>query len=210
MKTFISTLMALMLASMLAMPVHAGGNTQATTVAKTFTLTLHGSVPADQVFYVRYMTQQELEAGGGPKVIQICGDVPASGANRVDRVISNQACVGNGASYTAQVELPQVSRLAHQYFTVRASDPQGTYRVVASNFQGERPDGPEDFETLTGNTTTSAEYRLGSTPPVPSQMPDTGARGMGSARLPLVAGAAILLLLGAGGYASRKGRQAQA
>ncbi len=107
------------------------------------------------------------------------------------------------------MELPQGSRLAHQYFTVRASDPQGTYRVVASNFEGERPDEPEDFETLTGSTTTSAEYRLGSTPPVPSQMPDTGARGMGSTRLPLVAGAAILLLLGAGGYAARKRRQAQ-
>jgi hypothetical protein len=117
-----SAFIALILA-LLALPAFAARYEQASTVTKTFTLTLHGNVPADQVFELRYITQAEIESSANPKVIRFCG---GGGGPSVDLVISAAACAGNGTVYTAEVQLPYGSKLAYQYFTLPSGEVIGT------------------------------------------------------------------------------------
>jgi hypothetical protein len=204
MHTLRSVVIALILA-LLALPVFAARYEQSSTLTKTFTLTLHGNVPADRVFELRYITQAEIESGANPKVIRFCGGVDGP---RVDLVISAAACAGNGTVYTAEVQLPYGSNLAYQYFTLLATDPQGTFEIFATNFQGQRPEGSEDFETLTGNVTNTASYDANRQ--APGQMPDTGASSSistGRSIAWIVVGISLLLV---SGYALRKRRQLQA
>ncbi len=199
MRILHSALIAL-IGALLALPAFAATRQQAATVTKTFTLTVQGRVPADRVFELRYLTQAALTAGGGPHVIHFCGP---QGDQPTDQQVSTAACAGNGAVYTVAVALPQGSRLAYQYFTLLARDPQGTFEVFAASFQGQQPDGPEDFEPVTARSPTSAIYGAGA---APAQLPTAGARasiGLGQARGWIAVSLGLLLL---GGYAWQSGR----
>lgn len=204
MKAITSTIAALMLALLLVAPALAAGE-QGDTVTKTFELTLHGDVPPDRVFEVKYLTQEEGSSGAKPKAIQFCGSVQDPGAVQI---ISRETCVGNGTVYTAEVEFQRGTRLAFQYFTLLASDPVGTDETFFSSIQGPgAPGGPEDFETLDDDMVTSAWYRSGgaSGSGQMPEMPDTGAGGMAGSGLPLY-GSVALLPLAATWYTIRRRR----
>ena len=69
MRTLSSTVTALALALLLAVPVFAGG-AQGDTVTKTLELTLHGQVPRDRVFGAFYYVSPETHPAG---LVQFCG-----------------------------------------------------------------------------------------------------------------------------------------
>ncbi len=204
MKTLASALMALTLALILAGPALAGGD-QNDTVTKTFELALYGDVPAERVFEVKYLTEDEARAGADPKAIQFCGGVQDPGASRI---ISMEACTGDGTVYTAELEFKRGTKLAFMYFTLLASDPVGTEEVFFSSIKGPgAPGGSEDFETLDRDVVNSAKYRVGDADgnQQAPEMPDTGAGGMASAGVPAYSGIS-LLLLAASGYVLRRRR----
>lgn len=203
MKTLASILAAAAFMLVLAAPALAQGGTtqQSDTVTKTFKLTLYGNVPAERVFEVKYLTEDEAKAGADPKAIQFCGGVQDPGASRI---ISREACTGNGTVYTADVEFKRGTKVGFMYFTLLASNPGGTEEVFFSSIKGPgAPGGPEDFETLTRDVVNSAKYHVGGqqTP----RMPDTGAGGMATAAVPGYSGMSALLLAAAG-YALRRRR----
>ncbi len=203
MKTLASILLALTLALVLTIPALAGGE-QDDMVTKTFKLTLHGDVPAERVFEVKYLTEEQARSGANPTAIQFCGSVQDPGAVRI---ISREACVGNGTIYTAELEFPRGTRLAYMYFTLLASDPVGTDETFFSSIKGPgEPGGPEDFETLDEDMVNFASYQSrtadgdGQAP----EMPDTGAGAMAGTNLPIYAGMALFSLVAAVGYGVRR------
>ncbi len=203
-------LMALVLALALAAPALAGGDGQDDTVTKTFELTLYGDVPADQVFELGYVTREMVESPGEAAIptIQFCGSVQDPSAAQI---ISRQACEGNGTVYTAEVEFPSDTEVAYRYFTLRPSDVRGTSDEFFKSYDGERPDGPEDYETLNADITSSAWYRFGPAgdEQLPGRMPGTGAGGAAGSTLRALPLAAAGSVLAAALYASRRNRQTQ-
>ncbi len=209
MKILRSILISVALGLVLVVPALAdtgqGGDTQQDTVTKTFKLTLNGNVPEDQVFEVTYGIREEIEQGLKLSTIQFCG--PGPDPENSPRV-SEEACKGNGTVYTPTVEFPRGSQIAFRYFTLRPGDVEGTFVEFHKSYDGEMPDGPEDYETLTSDVTNSAWYSFGGDQQAPSQMPATGsggaARGSG---LPMAAVSLIFPILLAGGYTLRRRNQ---
>jgi hypothetical protein len=205
MKTLASSLMALTLALLLAMPAHAGGDEQDGTVTKTFELTLYGNVPADQLFAVGYATRAQFVDGAFPDpvpYILFCGTL-AEGDDRPALVVTEGTCTGGtGTTYSADVELDQGAELA--YFFVRASNTAPNLFDAFLTTPINEELNPTAYETLTDDATNTAYYRYGTADEPMPEMPATGAGGMAGSHLPLARVAATLSLLGAGAYTTRR------
>ncbi len=248
MKALRATLAALLVMAMLAFPAFAqdgktgAGDDQQVpdnqqsgggkgTVTKTFELTLNGTVPEDRAFAAFYGTRDEFEGlfesqDEGPPFafILFCGQ--PEDAEFADTVVSDEDCVGDGNTYSAEVELPQGTELFFSYAAAVETDIETAeffHGNATSLFQtGELTDEPEVLNTDFTNT---AWYTFGKdtgagdeqeTPDnqqedtqddaqddqqgeMPEELPDTGAGGLAGG-LPLGTAAAAASLLAASGY----------
>ncbi len=205
MKTLASSLMALTLALLLAMPAHAGGDERDDTVTKTFELTLYGDVPADQLFAVGYATRAQLVDGAFPDpvpYILFCGTL-SEGDDQPAQVVTEGSCTGGeGTTYRADVELEEGDELA--YFFARASntDPNLFDIFFATPINEELK--PTAYETLSDDATNAAYYRYGTAGEAMPEMPATGAGGMAGGQFPLAGVAGTFGLLAAGAYTARR------
>ncbi len=178
MKPSASTLTAILLALVLAIPAFAGG--QEDSVTKTFGLTLHGDVPPDQQFTAVYFTQEnERPSPENPHpLVQFCGpelQIPEEvEVVELAKRVSEDACEGHGTVYEFEVELPRGAKLFFAYDRTSATDPDEFETFYRSGDGGEEL-GPEDFEMLNADTTNSAYYRYAGTQS--PGMPNTGAGG---------------------------------
>ncbi len=189
MKTTVSTLTALVLALLLAVPALAGGDEQADLVTKTFTLTLDGEVPQDRVFGAFYYVSPDTHPAG---LIQFCGP-PVEGGEPPSQVVSATGCRGAGTVYTASVAFERGSGIFVEFVTLSVDDPQNTLEIFAES------------ELLEPATTVAARYRFGAhnAPPLPG-MPATGAGGTASTHPTPGRLAAVLSLLALGACALRR------
>lgn len=209
MKTTASTLMALTLALILAVPVFAGGG-QEDMVTKTFTLTLHGDVPADEGFIAGYVEEGQNPDTEGHFVV-LCADldrIPKEEREGIpsEDIISDQPCAGHGNVYSFERKFERGTGLAFFFARVSVTD-EDFFEIFSTSLKGDleldEDPGPEDFETLNSDTTNTAWFRFsggGDDQQMP-EMPSTGAGGMAGGSLPLGNVAAALALLAAGGYA---------
>jgi hypothetical protein len=157
------------------------------TVTKTFKLTLNGTVPKNESFYVQYASDQT-----GLNRIAFCGD-PEVFADA-------EPCVGGGAVYTTTAEIPRGATINFQFVRGTGNDTNAG-RQDELFFKG--------TETLTADRTNSAYYAFAGAGDdqqgddtedgrVPDEMPRTGAGGLSGAVVPAGALAAAVTLLGAG------------
>lgn len=185
MKAIRPLLLALALALTFAVPAFAQGGTQQGStqqsgmVTKTFKLTIYGTPPADQAFGLGYATAEQLAAADPSHpdlpVIFWCapGAVPSGTAK-----VSDEPCKGNGTVYSTTLRFPRGTKLLFRYFAVKPSNPDGTLSVFFKSYDGEFPNGPEDYEVLSADGANSAWYSFGQTnQQTPSRMPATGAGG---------------------------------
>ncbi len=221
MKTLTSTLMALALALLAAVPALAGSE-QGDTVTKTFELTLHGDVPEDATFSVFYLSldmpvdQALEELSQNPekyfpsqqRVIQFCG--PRLDVGLPTQQVSGEACKGGGTVYTYDVKFPRDSTLYFAYERSPADTPEGHEAFFGSDDGDGQPEA-EDFEALEGDRTNSAWFRYDATGDDQQEMPempDTGSGGLaGASAPPTHAAAAGLSVLATGCYALARSRR---
>ena len=173
MKTLVSTLTALVLALVLAVPVLAAGDEQEDMVTKMFRLTLYGDVPKDRVFGAFYYVSPETHPAG---LIHFCGPAVAGG-EPPSQVVSAEECQGGATVYTASVEFQRGTGIFVEFVTLSVSEPQNTLEIFAECPKLEDSESPE-YEVIETDTTTSAWYSFGAdngqqTP----EMPTTGAGG---------------------------------
>jgi len=195
MRTLASTVTALILALLLAVPVFAGGK-QSDTVTQTLELTLHGRVPQDRVFGAFYYVSPDTHPAG---LVQFCGPHVAGGAPP-SQVVSKAACVGNGTVYRAEVVFARGTGVFVEFVTLSVSDPQNTLKIFAEFPEQEKPESLK-YETLNADVTTSARYSFEAVHgQQSSRLPATGSGGIGHAALSLSGIAVGLSLLAAGAY----------
>ena len=195
MRTIASTVTALALVLLLAVPVFAGG-AQSDTVTKTLELTLHGQVPQDRVFGAFYYVSPETHPAG---LVQFCGP-HVEGGVPPSQVVSRAACAGNGTVYRAEVVFKRGTGVFVEFVTLSVRDPQNTLETFAEVPELEKPESVE-YETLDADVTTSARYSFEARDgQQASRLPATGSGGIGHAALPLSAIALGLSLLAVGGY----------
>ena len=202
MRTGASTGTALALALLLALPVLAAG-AQGDTVTKTLELTLHGSVPRDRAFGAFYYVSPETHPAG---LVQFCGP-QVQGGEPPSQVVSEEACVGTGSVYTAELEFKPGTGVFVEFVTLSVDDPQNTLETFAEAPELTEPESLV-YETLDADSTTIAAYSFsaGDGRQAPG-MPATGASGMiGHDGLRISAIVAGLSLLAAGGYVLRRRR----
>ena len=199
MRTIASTLTALALALLLTAPAVAGGERD-DTVTKTLELTLHGEVPQDRVFGAFYYVSPETHPAG---LVQFCGPQVAGG-EPPSQVVSDDACMGDGSVYRAEVEFDRGTGVFVEFVTLSVSDPQNTSEIFTEIPELENPESLR-YETLDADATNSAWYRYGAggNRQVP-QMPATGAGGMSKDGAAVKGIAVGLSLVVAGGYAVRR------
>lgn len=225
MKTLRATLAALMLMAILAVPALAEGDTGSSgdMVTKTFELTVDGTPPADAAFGVFYLEESELEEGADPETggtfVVVCGDLsqlpPEERAEIPEEdIVSGEACVGDGHTYSFEREFARGTRLAFLFARLSVTDEE-TFQIFYTSVEdpsrierGEDPL-PEDFETLNTNSTNSAWYTFSGAADdqqeMPTDMPDTGAGALSAGSgLPWGTLAATLSLLVAGGCAAAR------
>ncbi len=186
MKTLRSTLTALTLALLLAVPVLAQGGDQGDKVTVTFELTLYGDVPQDQAFGVFHPTAEDDPRQRAP-IILLCGQVEGfePGAD----------CAGGGAVHAGSLKLERGTRLAYAFVRVAEADPENTAEIFYSTPTNKEAE-PAVFEPVDHDATFGAYYRFG--PDDDRQMPempDTGASGMAGAGLRLGPAAAVAMAL---------------
>lgn len=200
MKTLASTLTALVLALLLAVPVLAGGEGQEDMVTKTFKLTLYRDVPEDRVFGAFYYVSPETHPAG---LIQFCGRAVAGG-EPPSHVVSEEECQGHGTVYTASLEFASGTGIFVEFVTLSVTDPQNTLEIFAESPEPEDPESIE-YEVLDTDTTNTASYRSGvdNGEQMP-EMPTTGAGGMTSTHSPVAPTAAVMLLIAAGACVLRR------
>lgn len=193
-KTLVSISTVLMLALLLAAPVSAGGDVQGETVTKTFELTLRGHVPQDRAFAAYYSTDVSNVGGEPTDYILFCGGTESerSGARQV---VSHGDCVGDGATYRAQVKFERGTELV--YFFIVAVEGTETFEIFYTNVPS-RESRPELLNTDTSNR---AWYRFGAgdDQQLPA-MPATGAGGMSESKVPSGEHERMLLLLAAAAF----------
>ncbi len=195
MRTIASTVTALALVLLLAVPVFAGG-AQSDTVTKTLELTLHGQVPQDRVFGAFYYVSPETHPAG---LVQFCGP-QVEGGEPPSHVVSKEACAGNGRAYRAEVVFERGTGVFVEFVTLSVRDPQNTLETFAEFPELEMPESVE-YETLDADVTTSVRYSFEARDgQQASRLPATGSGGIGHAALPLSAIALGLSLFAAGGY----------
>ncbi len=194
MKTLASTLVALTLALILAVPVLAGGE-QGDTVTKTFELTLHGDVPEDRVFAAYYSTDVTNVGGEPTDYILFCGGTESERAG-ARQVVSQEDCAGAGEVYRAQVEFERGAQLV--YFFIVAVEGTENFEIFHTNV----PTRDSKPELLSTDTTNRAWYKFGAgdDQQVPG-MPATGAGAMSGSGLPWTGHELVLTLLAAAGCA---------
>ena len=202
MRTIASAVTALALALLLAVPVFAGG-AQGNMVTQTLELTLHGKVPQDRVFGAFYYVSPETHPAG---LVQFCGP-HVEGGEPPSQVVSEEACVGKGTVYRAEVVFKRGTRVFVEFVTLSVRDPQNTLEIFAEFPELEESESLE-YETLNADATNSAWYsfRAGAGQPA-ALMPATGSGGTGHDGLRIRAGAVGLSLFAAGGYALRRRRR---
>ncbi|MDP9381025.1 MAG: hypothetical protein M3Q29_12920 [Chloroflexota bacterium] len=198
MRTIASALTALVLVLLLAAPVFAGGNGE-DMVTKTFRLSINANtVESGRVFGVFYARQGEKE----PTVVQFCGPVVRGDQPGSVRRVSEAPCTGDGTVYKFDAQFERGTKLAFEFVTLMANDPEHTFQPISGSLSGDEdggpPNGPEDFETLNDDMTNSASYTA-------AGMPDTGGGGMaeGGATLPIgsiAATVSLLMVMVGGGY----------
>ena len=127
----------------------AQGEASTENATLTFHLELAEQPPEDQVVELRYALP--TNDGGRPqvRVVRFCGGAEGP---EVDQIVTEDACRSD-TPYTATLDVPRDQGVAFQAFTLRAQDPEGTYRTLVQNFDGEMPDAPEDFVTYDDGTT---------------------------------------------------------
>jgi hypothetical protein len=231
MRIIRSTLAALMLLAVLALPALAGGD-GGDKVTKTFSLDLTGERSPDQLVFGAVVTREQLAAGQGGKLIVFCADIPDDIEDEVLQdpefvVVSGDAC--EERNYTAELEFERGSEIAFLIVRFSATD-DGDFEIIASTPLDEQGN-PSEFERLDEDVVNGVSASLdgGSgakgrqeMPPmlegamgdmmemmgedVPAA-PRTGFGGAAGAGVPLggPATAALPLLL-AGGYALRRRR----
>ncbi len=193
MKTLRSTLTALTLALLLAVPVLAQGGDQGDKVTVTFELTLYGDVPQDQAFGVFHPTAEDDPRQRAP-ILLLCG--------QVEGFEPRPDCAGGGSVHAGSLKLERGTRLAYAFVRVAEADPENTaeiFYLTPTNEEGE----PAVFEPVYHDATYGTHYRFGPDEDrqVP-EMPDTGAGGMAGAGLrPGPAAAVAMALLITAGYA---------
>ncbi len=170
------------------------------TVTKRFELTLNGTVPEADAFYIAYAETDRV--GSEASIIVLCGEPGFEGTP------GEAACDGDGVVHAVPVEFPAGTEIEFGFFRKEAVDAE------AERFHG-------GTETISTDMTNRAWYTFGKgtgagdkqeTPDnqqqddtqddTPGEMPDTGAGGMAAAGgVPVggIAGGVSLLLLS--GYA---------
>lgn len=195
MKTVFGAAIALLMALTLAGSVSAREDE---TVTKTFKLTLHGDVPADQAFSVGF----NLTGADHTVLLPFCG----RGTDTV--------CEGGGTVYTKTAEV-QVGRSIDVRFVRADTDVEEAETFLSYT------------ETLDSDRTNTAYYNYGGAgggdqqggdiqddgqsgtgtgdgqEGMPSGLPSTGAGGLAGGGLP-IGGAAVPPLLAAGAFALRR------
>ncbi len=174
------------------------------TVTKRFELTLNGTVPEADAFYIAYAETDRV--GSEASIIVLCGEPGFEGTP------GEAACDGDGVVHAVPVEFPAGTEIEFGFFRKEAADAE------AERFHG-------GTETISTDMTNRAWYTFGKgtgagdkqeTPDnqqqddtqddqqgeMPGEMPDTGAGGMaaaGGVSVGGIAGGVSLLLLS--GYA---------
>jgi len=199
------------------------------TVTKTFELTLNGDVPSDRAFAVFYGTRDQFEGSVESEVeepifdyILFCGQ--PEDAEFADTVVSDDDCVGEGNTYSAEAELPQGTELYFSYVTAVETDLQNTADFFHGNISSffETGEVSGEAEVLDTDMTNTAWYTFGKGTgagddqqddaqddgtgagddqqgEMPEELPETGAGGL-AGTLPLGSAYAALALLAASGY----------
>ncbi len=226
MKRITSTLTALALTVLLAVPALAGGNQQAGMVTKTFELTIHGEVdnPEDRLFAVTYFYSPDLApAELGKLLIELytseqpvqppkslvqaiggfCG--PEGYQEQITEGLGMEVTPANadkcegGKTYTVQLEVPQGTSIHYSLDTALVSDLENSEGFGGSH-KGDPMDLPtvEDFEVIDADQVNSATYSFEAKGGEAPNMPETGAGGMAADALPVgrAAAAASALVIG--------------
>ncbi len=181
MGTLASTLTALAIALMLAVPASAGGDT----VTKTYSLTVNGTVdkPGDRLFFAEHSAEGD-DTDEAPVFIMFCGPdlsqiVPEGEDIEIIRADNySEQCAGDGTVYTASRELEPSGRLYYSIATALMSELRsgGQPETIVTSDDGDDQEEPGDFEVINTDTTNSASYTFsgaGDDQQSP-KMPDTG------------------------------------
>lgn len=184
----------------------AGDDDKAETVAKTFELTLNGDVPADDGFIVSYLDEGDDPEEAG-RFIVLCGDLsrlpPEDRADIPDEdIVSDEACIGGGNTYTFEDEFPRGTRLAVFFARASVTD-ENVFDIFFTTVDdpgriesGEDPI-PSDFETLDTDMTNSAWFTYSGAgdddqdDDMPDEMPNTGVGALAGTGFPLAATVAL-------------------
>jgi hypothetical protein len=182
-----------------AAPDNQQGGSQ--TVTKTFELTLNGTMPEADAYYVAYAEADRV--GSEASIIVLCGE-PG-----FESTPGEAACEGDGKVYTGTAEFPEGTEIEYGFFRKQAADAEaerfhsGTETLDADmtntawyTFGGGSDDVKQDDDDKDTGTGAGDDRQ----DEMPEELPDTGAGGLArGATLPLSnAAAGLTMLMGAG------------
>lgn len=182
-----------------------GDDQQAEMATKTFELTLNGTVPEADAFYVAYAETDRV--GSEASILVLCGEPGFEGTP------GEAACEGDGTVYTETIEVPAGTELWFGFFRKEAADAEaerfhsGTETINADmtntawyDFGGDKGDDQQD-DQQTGAADDQDDDQDDAQDDqqdedMPDALPDTGAGAMAPPAFPVgnaLAGASVLV-----------------